>query len=138
VFKLPDTRRNIMGILESAKAVIVVCTRDRVRAIDFYHNTLGLTVHHEDVFGAVLNAGTTTINIATVPDFTPHGHTMLAFLVSNVDTTVKALTSKGVAFLRLPGFPHDEFGVLSLPGGKGRVAWLEDPDGNILSITDAE
>ena len=127
-----------MGILETAKPVIVVCTRDRVRAIDFYRDTLGLTMRHEDALAAVFEAGTTTIRVAAVPDFTPHAHTMLGFLVSDVDTIVKALTSNGVAFLRLPGFPHDELGVLTLPGGKGRVAWLKDPDGNILSITDAE
>ena len=127
-----------MGILESAKPVIVICTTDRVRAIDFYRNTLGLTMHYEDAFAAVFEAGTTTIRIAAVPDFTPHGHTTLGFLVSDVDTIVKALTCNGVVFLRLPGFPHDELAILSLPGGKGRVAWLKDPDGNILSITDAE
>ena len=63
---------------------------------------------------------------------------MLGFLVSNVDTIVKALTGNGVVFLRLSGLPQDELGVLSLPGGKGRVAWLKDPYGNILCITDAE
>ena len=127
-----------MGILESAQAVIVICTRDRVRAIDFYRETLGLTLHREDAFAAVFEAGTTTIRVATVPDFEPHGHTVLGFLVSEVDTIVKALTGNGVVFMRLPGLPHDELGVLSLPGGKGRVAWLKDPDGNILSITNAE
>ena len=119
-----------MGILESAKPVIVVCTRDRVRAVEFYRDTLGLILCHEDAFAAVFEAGATTIRIASVPDFTPHEHTMLGFLVSDVDMTVKALSGTG--------FPHDEWGVLSLPGGKGRVAWLKDPDGNILSITDAE
>ena len=127
-----------MGILESAKPVIVVCTQDRVQAVEFYRDTLGLILRHEDAFAAVFEAGATTIRIAGVPDFTPHEHTMLGFLVSDVDMTVKALSRNGVFFLRFPGFPHDELGVLSLPGGKGRVAWLKDPDGNILSITDAE
>jgi hypothetical protein len=63
---------------------------------------------------------------------------VLGFLVSDVDTIVRALTGNGVVFMRLPGLPHDELGVLSLPGRKGRVAWLKDPDGNILSITNAE
>ena len=127
-----------MGILESAKPVVVVCVRDRARAIDFYRDTLGLTIRYQDAFAAVFQAGATTIRIAAVPDFTPHGHAMLGFFVSEVDTIVKALTSNGVAFLRLPGIPHDELGVLTLPGGKGRVAWFKDPDGNILSITDAQ
>ena len=127
-----------MGILESSRAVVVICTRDRVRAIDFYRDTLGLTMRHEDDFAAVFEAGTTRIHIGTVPDFTPHGHTILGFLVSDVDAIVKALTGNDVVFMRVPGFPHDELGVLPLPGGKGRVAWLKDPDGNVLSITNAE
>jgi catechol 2,3-dioxygenase-like lactoylglutathione lyase family enzyme len=130
--------RTFMGILETAKPVVVVCTRDRTRAVEFYRDTLGLVLRHEDAFAAVFEAGASTIHIAGVPDFTPHGHTMLGFLVPDVDMTVKALSRNGVSFLRLPGFPHDELGVLSLPSGKGRVAWLKDPDGNILSITDAE
>src|SRR5262249_16659792 len=127
-----------MGILESAKPVIVVCTRDRARAIDFYRNTLGLTMRGEDNFAAVFELDRTTIRVAAVRDFTPHGHTIFGLLVSDVDEVVRTLTGKGVAFLRLPGLPHDGLGVLSLPEGKGRVAWLKDPDGNILSITDAK
>jgi|SRR5581483_10725752 len=127
-----------MGILESAKPVVVICTRDRIRATNFYRDTLGLTMRGEDAFAAVFEAGATTIRIATVPDFTPHGHTMLGFFVPDVDTIVKALIGKGVIFLKFPHFPQDELGILSLPGGKGRVAWLQDPDGNILSITDTE
>ena len=126
-----------MGILETAKPVIVVCTRDRARAVEFYRDTLGITMSHEDAFAVVFTAGGTTIRLATVPGFEPHEHTVLGFLVPDVATIVKALTISGVAFLRVPGFPHDEIGILSLPGGKGLVAWLKDPDGNILSITDA-
>lgn len=131
-----QSERKCMGILESATPVIVVCTRDRVRAVSFYRDTLGLTLHHEDAFAAVFEAGRTTIRIATVPDFTPHDHTMLGFLVPDVAAAVGALTGKGVAFLRIAGYPQDTLGVLALPGGKGHVAWLKDPDGNIISITD--
>lgn len=127
-----------MGILTFAKPVVVVCTRDRARAAGFYRDTLGLTLRREDDLAVVLEAGNTAIHISAVPDFTPHGHTILGFVVSDVDGTVRALTGKGVALLRFPGFPHDEMGVLSLPGGKGQVAWFQDPDGNIVSITDAE
>jgi catechol 2,3-dioxygenase-like lactoylglutathione lyase family enzyme len=126
-----------MRILASAKPVVVVCTRDRDRARAFYRDTLGLSLRREDEHAVVLEAGNTAIHIAAVPGFTPHGHTMLGFVVADVDGAVRALAGKGVAFLRFPDFPHDEMGVLSLPGGKGRVAWFPDPDGNILSITDA-
>ena len=127
-----------MGILESATPVVVVCTRDRSRAVEFYRDTLGLPLSYEDDYAAVFLAGPTTIRVAHVPDYTPHEHTMLGFLVADVHATVEALSSNGVVFLRVPGIPHDELGVLSLTNDKGRVAWLKDPDGNILSITDIQ
>jgi len=50
---------------------------------------------------------------------------------------VKALCEKGVTFNRYPRFRQDELGILTLPGGTVRVAWFKDPDGNVLSVTNA-
>jgi hypothetical protein len=50
---------------------------------------------------------------------------------------VKALREKGVTFLMIPGIRQDESGILTLPGGNVRVAWFKDPDGNVLSVTNA-
>ena len=126
-----------MGILETAKPAIVICTRDRARATAFYRDTLGLTVAYEDSFAAVLNIGGVTLRISIVADFTPHEHTILGFNVPDVAPTVKALREKGVTFNIYPGFPQDELGNLTLPGGTVRVAWFKDPDGNVLSVTNA-
>lgn len=126
-----------MGILEAAKPAIVICTRDRARATAFYRDTLGLTVAYEDSFAAVLNIGGVTLRISIVADFTPHEHTILGFNVPEVAATVKALREKGVIFNIYPGFPQDELGILTLPGGTVRVAWFKDPDGNVLSVTNA-
>jgi len=97
-------RKEQMGILETAKPAIVICTRDRARATAFYRDTLGLTVAHEDSFAAVFNIGGVTLRISIVADFTPHEHTILGFNVSDVAPTVKA---------------------------------LREPDGNVLSVTNA-
>jgi catechol 2,3-dioxygenase-like lactoylglutathione lyase family enzyme len=126
-----------MGILEAAKPAIVICTRDRARATAFYRNTLGLARAHEDSFAAVFNTGGVTLRISTVADFTPHEHTILGFNVPDVPATVNALREKGVAFNFYPGFSQDELGILTLPGGAVRVAWFKDPDGNVLSVTNA-
>jgi catechol 2,3-dioxygenase-like lactoylglutathione lyase family enzyme len=124
-----------MGILESAKPAIVICTRDRDRATAFYRETLGLVLAHEDKFAAVFNTGGVTLRVSFVADFTPHEHTILGFNVPDVRETVKALREKGITFNILPGFSHDELGILTLPGGVGHVAWFKDPDGNMLSVT---
>jgi catechol 2,3-dioxygenase-like lactoylglutathione lyase family enzyme len=125
-----------MGILEGAKPAIVICTRDRQRATAFYRDSLELTLEHEDGLAAVFDAGGTPLRVSVVADFTPHGHTMLGFRVPDVAATVRALRGKGVAFKILPGAPQDELGILTVPGAGARVAWFEDPDGNVLSVTD--
>jgi catechol 2,3-dioxygenase-like lactoylglutathione lyase family enzyme len=126
-----------VGILEAAKPAIVVCTRDRARSTSFYRDTLGLTMDYEDKLAAVFVTGGITLRVALVPGFTPHEHTILGFLVSDVAATVKALSENGVVFNRYPAFPQDELGILTVPGGTVRVAWFKDPDGNVLSVTSA-
>jgi catechol 2,3-dioxygenase-like lactoylglutathione lyase family enzyme len=126
-----------MGILESAKPIIIICTRDRERATAFYRDSLGLTLAYEDKFAAVFNIGGVTLRVSTVADFTPHEHTIVGFKVPDVEATMKALREKGLTFNMYPGFNQDGLGILTLPGGTVRVAWFKDPDGNVLSVTNA-
>jgi catechol 2,3-dioxygenase-like lactoylglutathione lyase family enzyme len=126
-----------MGILEAAKPAVIICTRDRERAKAFYRDILGLAFAYEDKLAVVFNIGGITLRVSTVPDFTPHEHTILGFTVTDVESTVKALRHHGVAFNVYPGFRQDELGILTLLGGAIQVAWLKDPDGNVLSVTNA-
>jgi predicted enzyme related to lactoylglutathione lyase len=126
-----------MAILQTATPAIIICTRDRARAADFYGETLGLALVREDKFASVFNTGGVTLRVSFVADFTPHAHTILGFHVQDVKSTVKALREKGVAINIYPGFAQDELGILTLPGGEGEVAWFKDPDGNVLSVTSA-
>jgi predicted enzyme related to lactoylglutathione lyase len=130
-------RGEAMGILELAKPVIVICTRDRARAVEFYRETLGLAFAYEDSFATVFNVGGITLRVSTVTDFTPHEHTILGFHVPDVAATVRALREKGVTFNIYQGFGQDELGIWSAPGGAVRVAWFKDPEGNVLSVTNA-
>jgi catechol 2,3-dioxygenase-like lactoylglutathione lyase family enzyme len=126
-----------MGILEAAMPAIVICTRDRARAAVFYRDTLGLTLAYEDTFAAVFSIGGAALRVAAVADFTPHNHTILGFSVPDVTATVRALREKGVTFILLPRFVQDELGIWTAPGGAVRVAWFQDPDGNVPSVTNA-
>jgi catechol 2,3-dioxygenase-like lactoylglutathione lyase family enzyme len=126
-----------MGILGAAKPAIVICTRDRARATAFYRDTLGLTLAYEGALAAVFNIGGVTLRISTVADFTPHEHTILGFNVPDVAASVRALREEAVTFNFYPAFSQDELGILTLPGGAVRVAWFKDPDGNVLSVTNA-
>ncbi len=126
-----------MGVLESAKPVLIICTRDRARAVPFYRDVLGLRMVSEDNLAAVFDVAGLALRVATVADFHPHEHTILGLSVPDVAAVVKALVEKGVAFNIYKNFKQDELGILTVPGSKARVAWLKDPDGNVLSITDA-
>jgi catechol 2,3-dioxygenase-like lactoylglutathione lyase family enzyme len=126
-----------MGILEAAKPALIICTRDRIRATAFYRDTLGLTVAHEDSFAAVLNIGGVTLRVSIVANFTPHEHTIVGFNVPDVVATVKAPREKGVTFNTYQSFNQDELGIWTAPGGTVQVAWFKDPDGNVLSVTNA-
>jgi hypothetical protein len=98
---------------------------------------LGLTLTSEDGLATVFDVGGTTVRVSTVADFTPHEHTILGFKVSDVDATVIALHDRGVVFNTYAGFNQDQLGILTVPGTAIRVAWFKDPDGNVLSVTDA-
>ncbi len=125
-----------MGILGAATPAIVICTRDRERAMSFYRDVLGLTLAAEDKFAAVFEIGGVTLRVSVVADFVAHEHAILGFRVQDVATTVRVLREQGVVFNFYPGFSQDEFGVWTAPGASVRVAWFKDPDGNVLSVTD--
>lgn len=91
----------------------------------------------EDNLASVFNIGGITVRISTVADFLPHEHTILGFCVPDVPSTVRALREIGVTFNIYRNFAQDELGILTAPGGTVRVAWFCDPDGNVLSVTDA-
>jgi catechol 2,3-dioxygenase-like lactoylglutathione lyase family enzyme len=124
-----------MGIPTNAKPAIVICARERDRSTAFYRDALGLELASEDRFAATFTLGDATLRVSLVPDFTPHGHTILGFVVPDVPAAVLALAKSGVAFERFPAFKQDERGILTLPDGKGQVAWFKDPAGNLLSVT---
>lgn len=124
-----------MGILEAAKPVMLICTRDRARATAFYRDTLGLTMTGQDDYSSLFNIGGTVLRVSIVADFVAHEHTVLGFQVPHVAATVKALGEKGVVFNRYKQFKQDELGILDVPGTTTRVAWFKDPDGNVLSVT---
>jgi len=125
-----------MNGLKDAKPVIVICSRDTCHATAFYRDTLGLAFVGEDRFGSEFDLAGTQLRVSLVADFEAHGHTILGFRVADVAATVAGLAARGVAFLRIAGYPHDARGILALPAGIGHVAWMKDPDGNVLSITD--
>lgn len=124
-----------MGILTTATPVILVCTRDVQRTAVFYRDILGLTPVSEDEYAAVFATGGVTLRVSLVPDFVVNGHTVVGFRVEDVAGAIRSLREKGVVPHRPERASLDAEGVWTLPGGAGQVAWIADPEGNLLSIT---
>lgn len=126
-------------MLGSADLIAFVPTRDPAKARRFYKEILGLEFIGEDPFALVFNAHGTTLRIANVSEvkgFRPAPFTIVGWVVTNVSDAAGDLVKKGVPFERFPGMDQDPQGVWQSPSG-ARVAWFKDPDGNILSITQA-
>jgi len=48
---------------------------------------------------------------------------------------VQRLQAKGVQFVRYGFFKQDDLGIWTAPNGD-KIAWLKDPDGNTLSVSE--
>lgn len=125
---------NTSSVLGSHKIMAFIATRDRVRALAFYRDTLGIRLASEDPYALVFDANGTMLRISQVPDWTPPPHTALGWEVPDIVATVEELQKAGVKLERYSFMQQDERGIQTFPGG-ARVAWFQDPDGNTLSVT---
>jgi catechol 2,3-dioxygenase-like lactoylglutathione lyase family enzyme len=126
-----------MGLSDcSVEAVLAVSDIDRAR--HFYEHELGL-VPGEEQQGSVRYpcAHGTAIFIYLAPDNAGRSPATLAgWFVDDLDQTMADLASRGVAFEHYdqPGIKTDERGVFD--AGGFRAAWVRDPDGNTMALTE--
>lgn len=123
------------AMLNDGKVVTFVATKDAAKARAFYEQTLGLRFVEDSPFALVFDFQGTMLRVQKVKDLTPAQFTVLGWEVPDIAASVKALTAKGVSFMRIGGgFPQDDLGIWAAPGG-AKIAWFKDPDGNTLSLT---
>jgi catechol 2,3-dioxygenase-like lactoylglutathione lyase family enzyme len=123
-------------MLGSSDLVAFVATTDLNRASVFYREVVGLPVIEESPFACVFDANGTQLRVTPVDEIRTAPYTVLGWVVDDIVATVKALGAKGVTFERFAGMDQDDTGVWASPSGAG-VAWFTDPDGNVLSLTQA-
>lgn len=125
------------SILGSGKLVAFAATKNPAKARAFYEGVLGLRLlEDEQPFALVFDANGTMLRVTTVEEHSPAPFTVLGWGVASIDETVERLTAAGVKFQRYPGLNDgDPRGIWTAPGG-ARIAWFNDPDGNVLSVTE--
>jgi catechol 2,3-dioxygenase-like lactoylglutathione lyase family enzyme len=124
-------------MIGKADATPMIAVKDLDRARKFYEETLGLKEIDDFGEGFVLKSGDTRFNVYRSEFAGTNKATVLTFDVDDIDKEVRNLKEKGVFFEHydLPGLRQD--GDLYVAEGM-KTAWFKDPDGNILSLLEAD
>lgn len=115
-------------------SLIPILDGDRARV--FYEETLGLRFIADDGFAVAFEVNGRMLRLTRTPELRPQPFSIIAWRVPDIAATVRALSERGIAFVRYPHFDQDELGIWTAPDGSAKVAWFEDPDGNLLSLVD--
>jgi catechol 2,3-dioxygenase-like lactoylglutathione lyase family enzyme len=121
----------------SATPVSFINVGDRRRAMAFYCDTLGLPLRSSDDFGDFLDLGGGLMRMTVLPDYKAGAHPVLGWNVDDITASVEALRDRGVVFTIYEGMGQDALGIWTAPGGQAKVAFFADPDGNMLSLSQA-
>jgi predicted enzyme related to lactoylglutathione lyase len=103
------------------------------RSHAFYDGVLGLKRTEASAQANEYDAHGTPLRVTLVGSADASPFTVLGWRVPDVEAAMADLAGRGVAFRRYEGMQQDEAGVWTAPGGS-RIAWFEDPDGNIISL----
>ena len=123
-----------MSLLASSKLIGFAISTDPERTLAFYRDKLGLRFVSQDQFAVVFDCNGNMLRLAIMKEFTPPKYTVAGWEVQQIDQVVEELVKAGVKmnFYGMPG--QAESGIWTTPDGN-KVAWFEDPDGNVLSVS---
>ncbi len=110
---------------------------DMQKAKEFYGTTLDLDIKEEPEGLTLLLAGDVQVFIYKSDDYHAPEHTVLNFLVEDIDAAVDELIARGVHMEQYPEFHTDEKGICRSDGihpGPKAIAWFKDPADHILAV----
>jgi len=122
-------------MLTNSRLVAVGATTDTKRARAFYEGMLELQFIFEDDFAIVYDVNGVTLRIQKIAQMYPQPFTVLGWSVSSIDVAVDQLIARGAVFERYASLQQDARGIWRSPSG-AKIAWLKDPDGNVISFTE--
>ena len=122
-------------MLSNNKIVALVPISDGEKAKSFYVGKLGLKFLSDDGFAIVLDANGNKLRLTKMKEVKPLPFTVLGWETTDMAADIRMLQANGVTFERFGDhMKQDELGIWTAPDGT-QVAWLKDPDGNILSLS---
>jgi len=123
--------------LAAATPVTFRNTPDRARSEAYYRDVLGLTLVADDGFAAVFDLAGAVLRITELEGFAAGPHPAVGWMVPDIVVEMQTLVARGVTPVIYEGFGQDILGIWTAPDGMAKVAWFNDPDGNVLSLTEA-
>lgn len=121
----------------SGTPVAFISVADRERALTIYRDVLGFELLSSDGFGDFIQLEGALLRVTVLADYHAHPHPVLGWNVRDIVATVQSMRARGVVFTVYEGFGQDELGIWTAPDGQAKVAWFADPDGNVLSVSQA-
>lgn len=114
--------------------VLFLATAKAEQSRKFYERMLGLELVADEPPALVFRIGDNMLRIQKVDHVVAAPYTALGWAVSDIRQTVRDLFSAGITFERYPGMQQDDDGIWQAPSG-ALIAWFQDPDGHVLSLT---
>ncbi len=121
-------------MLKDSSAGATIPAKDIQSTRRFYEDVLGLTPVRESPGGITYRSGGSQFDLYPTQFAGTAQHTLMGWLVDDVEATVDELSSRGVTFEQYdyPELKTNPKGIADLGGEKG--AWFKDPEGNILAV----
>lgn len=126
-----------MNLQQSVTPVAFLYVCDRERALGFHRETLGLELRSADDFGDFIDLGGALLRMTVMPDHKAHPHPVLGWNVEDIAAAAESLRDRGITFTIYEGMGQDALGIWTSPDGRSKVAFFTDPDGNVLSLSQA-
>jgi catechol 2,3-dioxygenase-like lactoylglutathione lyase family enzyme len=124
--------------LKDCRVGALMAVSDLERARRFYEDQLGLVPGEQEQEAVrYFCAEGTSLFVYLQPQHAGASQATIAgWTVDDLDQTMDELTSRGVQFEHYdqPGIRTDERGLFD--AGDFRAAWIKDPDGNTMAITE--
>lgn len=107
---------------------IAVTVTDVARAVAFYRDQLGMKFLFQFPGMGFFDCGGVRLMLSTAEKPTDHYSSVIYFKVPDIGRAFGAISGRGVAFEREPHL------LARMPGHDLWMAFLRDPDGNLLAL----
>jgi catechol 2,3-dioxygenase-like lactoylglutathione lyase family enzyme len=121
-------------MLKDRELMAFVACSDPERARRFYAETLGLSLLADEPHALIFDCHGVTLRVQKAGKVSAAPYTALGWKVPDLAAAIDGLVERGVTFMRYSYFPQDARGIWDTGEG-ALVAWFQDPDGNLLSLT---